>query len=177
MPIPREVLKKYAKANVFIETGTHIGNTVQVALELGFKKIYSIELAKHHYENCVKKFKRRPEVNLIYGASEYEIPKILSNLNEPAVFWLDGHYSEGDTALGEVAVPLYLELEAIAKHHINNHIILVDDVRLMGTEWKDISLDRVKELVLEVNPSYNITFEDGFHAGTRLVKDILVACL
>ena len=51
MPIAIDTLKKYRnKANVFIETGTHIGITTRMAVQLGYKKIYTIELADHFGE-------------------------------------------------------------------------------------------------------------------------------
>ena len=162
MPIAIDTLKKYRnKANVFIETGTHIGITTRMAVQLGYKKIYTIELADHFYKKAVEDFKDVKSVSPIFGDSAVEIPELLKVITEPCLFWLDGHWSDGDSALGPVPVPLYQELEAIAKHRIKNHTILVDDTRLMGTEWS-IELDKVKELLLDINKDYKLSFEDGF---------------
>ena len=58
--------------------------------------------------------------------------------------------------------------------------ILVDDTRLMGTEWS-LELDKVKELLLDINKDYKLSFEDGFlDPRTKTKKfenDILVATL
>ena len=164
MPIAMETLKKYKdRANVFVETGTHIGITTRMAVELNYEKIYTIELAKHFYERAVR------------------VPKLLKEITEPCLFWLDGHWSDGDTALGPVPVPLYQELEAIAEHGIKTHTILIDDTRLMGKEWKDVELLRVKELLFEINKDYKLSFEDGYldpRTKTKVFnKDILVAQL
>ena len=43
MPINKDVLVKYINNDIFIETGTLKGKGVKVALNCGFKKIYSIE--------------------------------------------------------------------------------------------------------------------------------------
>lgn len=182
MPITLETLKKYRnKADVFVETGTHVGHTVRMADSLGFKKIYTIELADHFYKKAVADFKSRPHIKPIFGDSAKEIPNVLKELKDPAVFWLDGHWSDGDTARGPVDVPLYQELEAIAQHDIKTHTILVDDTRLMGGEWKDVSVERVKELLLEINPNYKFTREDGYldpHRKTvKFPNDILVASI
>ena len=42
----------------------------------------------------------------------------------------------------------------------------------MGTVWKDISLERIKEMLLEINPAYVLAMEDGHVAG-----DVLAACV
>lgn len=179
MTISASVLSKYkGKANIFIETGSHIGNTIEVARKLDFKKIYSIELAAHLYKMCVNRFKAYKNIHLIHGASEVELPKLLNVIDEKAIFWLDGHWSKGDTALGDKAVPLYDELEAIANHEIKDHILLIDDVRLIGDkstdidEWGTLSLDDVKERIFNINPNYKISFENGY-----VKDDILVASL
>jgi hypothetical protein len=179
MTISKSVLSKYKeKSNVFIETGTHIGLTTQVALDLGFNKIYTIELAEHFYKNAVKKFEKSPQVICIFGDSAHQLKNILGNLEESAVFWLDGHWSMGDTAKGDFAVPIYEELNIIMNSKIKNHTILIDDCRLMGdveelvTEWSGISLDKIKDILYCINPKYKIYFEDGY-----IPNDILVAKL
>lgn len=180
MPITFDTLKKYKdKANVFVETGTHIGYTVEMAIEIGFKTIYTIELADHFYKRAVAKFKQYKHVFPIYGDSSIKLREILNKVNEPCLFWLDGHWSAGDTARGPVDVPLYQELEVIKNYNNKNHTILVDDVRLMDKEWKEISLEKVKELLLQINPKYKFSYENGFldprHKRTKFSNDILVA--
>lgn len=180
MPILENVLNKYKnKAEIFIESGTHVGGTVQVAIRMGFKKIYTVELARHFYEMAIRNFKQYPSVFPIFGDTAVEIPKILANIDEPCLFWLDGHWSKGDTALGPVEVPLYQELDQIKKHNRNDHTILIDDVRLMGNEWKDISLEGVKNKLLQINKNYKLSFENGYMPGEKriLKNDILVATL
>ena len=53
-------------------------------------------------------------------------------VREPAVFWLDGHYSGEGTASGEKETPLALELTALAAHPVKDHIVLMDDARMLG---------------------------------------------
>jgi len=177
MTITRDVLSKYAgRARVFVETGTHIGKTTKIAASLGFDRVYTIELAEHFYKAAERMFSGTPNVRCIFGDSTEKLGEILEELNETAVFWLDGHWSQGDTACGDKAVPLYEELRVIGEHHIKNHIILVDDLRLMGNpdepikDWQSISLDSVKERCLQINPEYKFSFENG-----HVPNDILVA--
>src|SRR4030095_4469957 len=106
MPISQQTLTRYARGRVFIETGTYHGDTVQKALDMGFERVYSIELSRRLHEQAVARFANRPEVVLVQGGSETELPKILTQVNERAVFWLDGHASGPDSASGDVPVPL-----------------------------------------------------------------------
>src|SRR5690606_33955626 len=168
MTISREVLKKYSKfSDVFIETGTHIGNTTQMAFDVGFKKVYTIELSKHFYDEALKRFSSNENIICILGDSTEKLEEILNELDVPAVFWLDGHWSMGNTAKGNKAVPILEELEVIKKHHIKNHVILIDDLRLMGNieepikEWSSISLEDVKNKCLEINSDYKFSLENG----------------
>ena len=47
----KKIFKKYkGEHDVFIETGTFHGESVMDALDLGFTKIYSVEINKRHYD-------------------------------------------------------------------------------------------------------------------------------
>lgn len=173
MTISSHILKKYSnRSNVFIETGTYLGQTSQSAAEMGFSKVYTIELAPHYYKSAKIKLSPFKQIECVFGDSQIELPKILDKVNESAVFWLDGHFSGGDTGSGIDSVPLYKELEIIQSHHIKDHVILIDDIRLIGNEWKSISMDGLKERCLKINQNYKFSFENGY-----VPNDILVVCL
>jgi hypothetical protein len=112
----------------------------------------------------------------LFGDSVQVLPKILQNIKEVVVFWLDGHWSMGDTAKGPLDVPLLHELDAISKHPIKNHILLIDDIRLIGNAsepvegWRNFSIQDVKDKILSINPDYKFHFEEG-----HVKDDILVA--
>jgi hypothetical protein len=50
-------------------------------------------------------------------------------LQQPALFWLDAHYSGPLTARGPLDSPIAQELAAIAAHPVRGHVILIDDMR------------------------------------------------
>jgi len=177
MSISKEVLKKYKGASkAFVETGTYQGGTVEAVLDMGFDEIHTIELAKHLYEAAAEKFKDNENVNCIFGDSIHKVPEVLEKLDTQAMFWLDGHFSYGDTAFGENSVPLIEELDAIKKHHIKTHTILIDDIRLIGKRdpgipgWCDFTLRDLKKKCLEINKMYKFEMADG-----HIKNDILVA--
>lgn len=165
-----EVFKKYRK-EVFIETGSYRGDGIRNALEAGFSEIHSIEIAPKYYNFCKERFKNNPKVHLYFENSIDVLPKILSTLTKPATFWLDGHYSWGDTGRGDTNTPLLKELEIIAQHSIKTHVILIDDIRQLGTiEFDFINLEDITKLLMSINSNYKISYEDGY-----IKNDVLVA--
>jgi hypothetical protein len=172
--IKLEYLKNYGMGKTFIETGTYLGDTVQLALDAGFEYIHTIEVDQEMYDKCRARFQHNPKVKLWLGDSVDLIPKIVEELKEPATFWLDAHAS-GPLRGGRYApCPLLLELNAIygkkkikftdkgselfmEKSEINNHTIMIDDRRLFGSaEWNFVEEKQVMDLLFSIN-SYNIS--------------------
>ena len=171
--LPREVLLKYLNP-YFLETGTADADCVRLALEVGFEKIYSIELDSTLQDQNIIKYQSQiseGKVKLINGDSLLELNSIIPELDKPTTFWLDAHVDFGP--MGIKKCPLYEELLAIKKSPIKTHTILIDDMRILGGHWGEgISIDELKNKLLEINPYYKFTLEDGFAP-----KDILVASL
>ncbi len=129
-------IKDYAaKFNCFtlIETGTFEGDMVEANLD-NFTNIYSIELDDYYFKRAFRKFRNNPNVQLINGDSGVELGKLLLSLHEDCVFWLDGHYSAGKTARGELDTPILSEILSIFNHPMKNPVILIDDARLFNGE-------------------------------------------
>jgi hypothetical protein len=162
MSAKERFFEKYPNS-IFIETGSCIGDGIQLALYAGFKTIYSIELAPSLHQHCVDRYKDCHNVHLIFGDSKILLEELLKDIEEPVTFWLDAHASGGETVGGPITA-LFKELEAIGKHSIKTHTILIDDIRCWGCN------EQLIEILCNINPKYNITFEDGF-----IPNDILVA--
>ncbi len=166
----RSVFEKFPNP-IFIETGSFFGEGIQNALDAGFNQIHSIELAPYYYQLCCERFKDVPEVHLWLGDSSEVLQNILDNLDEPATFWLDAHYSAGNTAIGKTHSPILKELAIIAKHPIKNHTILIDDVRQFGEIQFDYTdIDEIISFLRQINPNYVFHYEDGY-----IANDVLVA--
>jgi hypothetical protein len=116
------------RLEVLIETGTFMGDMVWAQKDY-FKKIYSIELSKELHEKAAKRFKGKGHVQLLQGDSSDKLNEVVDQLSGPALFWLDGHYSEGFTAKAEKLCPILEELTHIFKSR-QKHVILIDDARL-----------------------------------------------
>jgi len=112
---------KTPKLQVFVETGTFRGDMLERVGD-HFRVIYSIELDKGLYEKALKRFQGRGHVRLLCGNSALEIKRVLAELNEPALFWLDAHGSGALTVMDPLHCPAGKELEAILAHHVKGHV-------------------------------------------------------
>ena len=120
---------KQNNSRILIETGTYLGDTINF-LKDSLGEIISIELSDFYYKKAVERFKDQKKITILHGDSSKILPEILKKINEPCLFWLDGHYSSGNTAKGDKNTPIFSELSSIINHQIKNHIILIDDARL-----------------------------------------------
>lgn len=173
MPCSSEVFKKYPNS-YFIETGSYLGEGIDNAIKAGFENIISIELSKKYFDICQYRFKNYANVKIYYGDSYKILPEIINNINKPITFWLDGHHSAGDTALGDYYAPLLQELDAIREHSINTHTIMIDDMRCWAepNPVHGFFYPNIIDKLHSINPNYTLTYEDGF-----VEKDVLVALL
>lgn len=130
----REVLRQIGRQHglrVFVETGTNDGATPW-ALMADFDELYTIELGKEAWRAAMARFKGHPKVRCLHGDSAVVLPVVLADLvDQPALIWLDGHFSGGGTAQGPKDTPVLEELEAIFATGVP-HVVLVDDARLFG---------------------------------------------
>jgi hypothetical protein len=131
---------------VFVETGTHYGNTV-INMSKSFNEIHTIELSESFYLRAKNKFINDKNINLYLGDSSQVLPEIIKKIHNRTIFFLDGHYSSGDTAQGDKDCPLIEELKSIYDYFLYESIIIIDDFRLFGTnlneDWTDITEEKV----------------------------------
>jgi len=78
---------------VFVETGTYLGEMIN-AQEGNFDRLLTVELDPELYRKAVRRFRRLAQVSVFQGDSSVELPKMVAAVNEPAIFWLDAHYSK-----------------------------------------------------------------------------------
>lgn len=171
MNITTEFIKKQKdNCTVFVETGTFMGDTTNNAYRAIFNEIHTLELSERYYSAALRRFKDCRNLYVHLGDSSKILGLVISNINANILFWLDGHYSGNSTAKGIKNCPLIEELEHIKNHPIKTHIIMVDDIRLQGTEWI-ISLEEIKNKILEINKDYKFYLVDSPLAK----EDILIA--
>ena len=154
-PIPpphmakQRMLREYAKRyglRVFVESGTYFSDMLE-AMKADFDRIYSVELSRDLHEKAITRFQGRNNIELIHGDSSIELERIMAKINQPALFWLDGHYSAGVTARGAKDTPIYEELRHILNASERGHVIIVDDARCFGTDPAYPSIEELSELI------------------------------
>ena len=154
-------IESYAKEyqiDVFVETGTHRGTTLE-AQRKSFKKLYSIELDKKLYENASKRFGRYSHIKVLQGDSSIKLREVVKSLSEKSLFWLDAHYSGVGTARGSLDCPIYGELEAIFGSR-QKHIILIDDARLFIGNDDYPTIQELKAFVAQHDEDIQMIVED-----------------
>lgn len=158
------------KTSNFIETGSYIGIGIELALQSGFEKVYSIELFDEFYDLCVNKFKDNPKVEVIHGDSFYELEKLLnSNPSIPFTYWLDGHFSGEGTGCGVMETPLMKELEVILSRNVDGELIYIDDMRMYKDFNEDVNISKIKELLKTYKPNAIVWYESSVHDPTDIL--------
>ena len=166
-----KIVKYCKKYNVkqYVETGVYRGATIAEIFKakktgkINVSDCYGIELSDFFANKLIDKYKRYTDVHIFHGDTVKQLPVILNkHINTQTLFWLDAHFSGGDTARGKTDCPLLKELEIISKHQIKNHVLLIDDARTFhdkdSKEWP--SLKRVYNALQKINAGYKMHIEN-----------------
>lgn len=118
----------------WVETGTYVGSTTEVLSKYALK-VYSIEPEPTLFTNAKNRFASVDNTEIINGTSEEIFPTLLPQINGDVNFWLDGHYSGGETFQGSQDTPIIDELQQIAINisHFDRVCVLIDDLRAFET--------------------------------------------
>jgi len=162
---------KELKANfqyfpTFIETGTLQGETT-FAMEPYFQNLYTIEFSEKYYNETKNKY-NGDKINFILGDSGKVFTTLLPTIQENTIFFLDGHWSSGDTGRSEKDCPLVEEVSKIATLFDPEAILIVDDYRLFGTniheDWSKISKDELINIL-------GSRVKEVYHMESKIAKD------
>lgn len=164
--------------DTFVETGTYHGETAIIASNLGFKQVISIEL-QPHLLSIARDLCKGYDIQFYLGDSPKVLEEILPLIDTRITFWLDAHMDDCNIIPNVTPnirkCPLIEELKIISNSKRNDHIILIDDIRLFGMNgvWgEDLKLESVIDILYSINPDYNISFIDGY-----INDDIIVAMI
>jgi hypothetical protein len=120
-------LKKLLKLDVFVEGGSYTGGTSK-KMSKTFKKVYTIEKSDVMYGVAKKSLEGIGNITLLKGDTREHLSSIIES-NDNMIFWLDAHWSGGDTYGKTDECPLVEELQIIFKNMMNC-VVLIDDARL-----------------------------------------------
>ena len=156
------IVEAYARkfaVSTFVETGTWRGDMVH-AMKDKFDRIYSIELDKALYERAKKRFSHVRHISIFQGDSSTILPTILSAISQPCLFWLDAHYSGGNTAKSQRDTPILEELSCILNHSSGNDVILIDDARMFDGLHDYPEIKEVETILHRKYPAWVLEVKD-----------------
>lgn len=134
---------------VLVETGTYLGGAIMATKNV-FKEIYSIELSSEFANRAKDLFRRYAHVHILEGDSAIMLQGVLNRTSGPYLFWLDAHYSGGNTAHAGVSTPISKEVQLILDQWVPGSVMLIDDARLFnGTNGYPNISDLEKEILKE----------------------------
>jgi hypothetical protein len=156
----------YKSYSCFIETGTLNGDTI-FSVEPYFDKLYTIEFSEKYNHQTKNKYTGN-KIEFILGDSSIVFENLLPKITEKCIFFLDGHWSNGDTGHSAKDCPLEEEIAHINNLFKNEAIIIIDDFRLFGLkldeDWSKIN----KESLLNIlKPRINKVY----HLDSNIAKD------
>jgi hypothetical protein len=165
--VKQRALRTAARAHglrQLVETGTFLGDML-AAMRDSFDRLTSIELSDELYARATKRFADDPKITLLHGDSKELMEKIAASIDQPALFWLDAHYSGSwhedfeETAGGDRPNPIFAELEAVfASPH--EHVVFIDDARLFNGDEGWPELDEVCAFVREREPQRTLVIAE-----------------
>ncbi len=164
--------------NILVETGSYFGDTALWASNY-FVKVYTIEKSKKFYSVVKSKVKNKKNILLIFGDSGKELSKIVPEIKDRCIYWLDAHWSLGGTSGRTYQCPLIEELNNINKQG-KHAFIFIDDARLFLSpppkplsikQWPDIS--KIINILNEIPSRYIIVFQDVIICVPEYAKEHL----
>eukprot|EP00741_Cyanophora_paradoxa_P011401 tig00020556_g11012.t1 len=129
-----QVLRDYAKKHglkTFLEVGTYQGETLFGMMQ-SMDDLHSIELSPYYYQSAATLFANVRKVRLYQGDSASILPSVLAQLRQPALFWLDAHYTTAEKAVrGAGEAPVILDLLSIFEWpYAQQSVVVIDDAHL-----------------------------------------------
>ena len=175
---------------VYLETGMYNPEDLTVSLNQAMvcealQKVYSIELRTDWVNNALKKYKKEIEehrLRVIEDDSNNLLAHIKGNgdfTRDKTLFYLDAHVDGAWEQSGRPFVnrcPVFNELRAIQQLPRKDHVICVDDVRILKnpSPWFEESfgkvnfIEEIKSQILTINPEYQFVYLDGVIPGDVL---------
>ena len=160
--LKQQVIQEYARAYdlpVLVETGTNYAHMIYVQKD-HFREIYSIELDAYKAESARRKFLRDAKIHILEGDSGVVLPKLLPELKDRCLFWLDGHDFD-------ISTPVQLELDALFRDSAQEHVILIDDANWFNGRGGYPTIEELRQRITHEYPGREM---DVKHNIIRIYK-------
>lgn len=166
----------------FVETGTYRGDTAAWAAQ-HFPRVTTIEMSPAYHAAAQTRFRGQTGMRALGGNSGTVLREVVTALAQPALFWLDAHWSGLDTAGQDAECPVLEEIAAINASPVT-HTVLVDDARLFcappprphrAEQWP--GLVTLVEALHHDGRRHVVQFEDVFVAVPMAARECLTGWL
>jgi hypothetical protein len=128
--IPKKLvilIKEYFSIEMFVETGTFRGKTSRWAAGI-FRDVITIENSRELFDSSSETLRNYKNIQQLFGSSPLQLSKVISDIKQPSLFWLDAHWCGGNTYGEDDPCPLLDEIR-IVKQSGYDHILMIDDAR------------------------------------------------
>ena len=146
-------------ASDFIETGTYLGDTIW-HFRNHFRRLFSIEINPVLAAAAQRRFSNSSQIMILHGDSSSMLGELMSKIEGPALFFLDGHYSGGITGKADLECPIWAELNCILGMKHQNYSIIIDDARLFGRDRDYPPLPKLHSFLAAALPNHSIKVEN-----------------
>ncbi|CAI8271948.1 MAG: Uncharacterised protein [Gammaproteobacteria bacterium] len=164
--IKRAILKATANefgAKTFVETGTFLGDTPWF-FRNEFSRIFTVEVQPDYASLAAERFSRFNHIDVIEGDSAVRLKDIVPQIEDRALYWLDGHYSSGTTGSGKNECPIWSELDTIFDCSKAPFYIMIDDARCFGEDPAYPTMDNLRSYLANKAPKFKLKVEnDAIH--------------
>jgi len=153
--VKQRIVRQYGREfrlPILIETGTNFGHMLYVQ-KGHFREMYSIEIDPWRAESARRKFANQPQIHIVKGDSAEVLPKLLETIQEPCLFWLDGHD-------WDLSTPVKKELDALFEHPVQDHVVLIDDARWFDGRSGYPTIAELRERVAREYPGHVVEVKD-----------------
>jgi hypothetical protein len=124
-----EILKRALPLEVFVETGTFKGDSVQQVRGL-FRELYTVESSAEYYERACERFRSDTAIHVFQDTSSHFLRTLMPGVaGRSVLYWLDAHWCGEELAPDGSQCPLLDELAAIGSLN-ERSVLMIDDARL-----------------------------------------------
>ena len=171
--IKKNILDKKSNCN-YLETGFLRGESALEMLQLGFKKVVSIEIDNNHIEQGNSKFSNYindKRLEIVLGDSSEKLSEYYSDKFD--VIFLDAHNTRVQNLI-EKSAPLEKEINIIIERGLQSHqILIIDDFLKIkysylfgfkGFDWRFLIGNKCSYLIEKLNKkTYEIPYKGNSH--------------
>ena len=143
-------------SNTIIISGSHLCDSFKDLLS-DYIEVISIDSHFETYENCRSEYSDYIN-NIYYNDNDKILLNTLKNINNQVIIALN-RYDDNITSSN---IDVINELNAIAMHHIKNHVIMIDNIRNLNS---NMTLFDIMNTIMKINTQYTFTLD----------KDVIIA--